>query len=149
MPQRLPKTLIAALALAAFTSLAFSVYMEQYHLNMLQDHPVLTNLLSGLTGFSFASLAVAVGFSWFVAKEKIKSLHRKGFRQQWDRAMRDRNAAIGYLQVVHSDNRYSSPQIMANAMEATRLLDGLIKLQKKIMTERSVENQKKALAETV
>jgi NADH-quinone oxidoreductase subunit B len=29
------------------------------------------------------------------------------------------------------------------------LLDGLIKLQKKIMTERSVENQKKALAETV
>jgi len=29
------------------------------------------------------------------------------------------------------------------------LLDGLIKLQKKIMTERSVEDQKKALAETV
>jgi NADH-quinone oxidoreductase subunit B len=29
------------------------------------------------------------------------------------------------------------------------LLDGLIKLQKKIMTERSVEDQKKALAESV
>jgi hypothetical protein len=134
MPQRLPRTLIAALAFAALASLAFSIYMEQEHLIALQDHPVLTNLLSGITGFSFASLAIAVGFSWFTATEKVRSLRRKGFRQQWDRVMTDRNAALWYLQAAgspphagYSENSEEQARTNANS-EAIRLLDSLIKI---------------------
>lgn len=65
MNSRIPRPLIFALLALSFCSFGFSFWMENKHLTWLQDHPIMTNLISGVVGFSTAFLVVAVGFEWF------------------------------------------------------------------------------------
>jgi hypothetical protein len=77
MGQKLPRSLIFALACFAMVSFAASLYLESFQLAFLQNHPISVNLLSGVVGFSCATLVVGIGFNWIRARK-----YRWGFSQQ-------------------------------------------------------------------
>ncbi|WP_336205236.1 hypothetical protein [Nonomuraea sp. LPB2021202275-12-8] len=64
----LPTRLIIALTAVSVTSFTFSLYLEIFHLNLLQEHPVMVNLLSGIVGFSTATVVIGVGFNRYTKK---------------------------------------------------------------------------------
>jgi hypothetical protein len=74
MGGRLPKRLMLGLGVAAVLFLILGAYAETFQLRILQEHPILTNLLSGLIAFPCASLAIAFGFNWFVERERLIKL---------------------------------------------------------------------------
>ncbi|HEX8346963.1 MAG TPA: hypothetical protein VF657_19830 [Actinoplanes sp.] len=74
MARQLPNRLIVGLGAAATAFLILGVYLEVVHLQALQSHPIMTNLLSGLIAFPCASLAVALGFNWFTERERLARL---------------------------------------------------------------------------
>lgn len=86
MPLAPPKALTYGLLVIALASLVFSVYLERTELAYLQAHPVLTNLLSGVVGFAFASFIVTVGFRWFTQRSHINAL-RPSVRDAWMRVI--------------------------------------------------------------
>ncbi|MET9342379.1 hypothetical protein [Nonomuraea sp. NPDC003804] len=68
----LPLRLQLLLALVALLSFSLSVYLEENHLEYLDRHPIMVNLLSGVVGFSAASLVISIGFDWYATKETSK-----------------------------------------------------------------------------
>jgi hypothetical protein len=74
MTRKLPKHLVSGLGAAAVTFLILGIYFEAFHLQVLQSHPIMTNLISGLIAFPCASLVVALGFSWFTERERLTRL---------------------------------------------------------------------------
>lgn len=70
----LPKRLILGLGVTAVFFLIVGLYAEVFHLQKLQGHPVMTNLLSGLIAFPCASLVIAIGFNWFAERERLSKL---------------------------------------------------------------------------
>ena len=74
MVRKLPKHLTSGLGAAAVFFLILGIYFEVFHLQALQNHPVMTNLLSGLIAFPCASLVVALGFNWFAEREQLTRL---------------------------------------------------------------------------
>jgi hypothetical protein len=109
---RLPLSLIIILAVAALVSSFFAVYAENEHLDFLQNHPIVTNLISGIVGFSFASLTVAIVFNSFVSRSRLKT----------------GRAAIGYalgrfVRQTHQLVTFFPKQLLANPSEAPPTID--------------------------
>jgi hypothetical protein len=81
MPARLPKGLIICLVLVAASSFAVSMYLEFFHLDLLERHPISVNLLSGVVGFSTASLTVAIGINLIqrhqVVRHNLSAIFRR------------------------------------------------------------------------
>jgi hypothetical protein len=73
---KLPRGLIFILALTAAGSFALSMYLENYHLAFLQNHPISVNLISGVVGFSTAALVVSIGFKWWARLEEQTRIQR-------------------------------------------------------------------------
>ncbi|MEV4889603.1 hypothetical protein AB0K48_09455 [Nonomuraea sp. NPDC055795] len=62
---RLPKTVVAVLIATFLASITIACYMEVYYLELLQKHPIMVNLLSGVIGYSFLGGCVVVGINWY------------------------------------------------------------------------------------
>ncbi|MEV4805292.1 hypothetical protein AB0K18_35285 [Nonomuraea sp. NPDC049421] len=65
----LPLRIQALLFATAALSFCLSVHLEQNHLDYLDRHPIMVNLISGVVGFSTATLVISVGFNWYAGKE--------------------------------------------------------------------------------
>jgi len=83
MSQRLPRVLLRWLAIVAVVSFAGSMYLENWQLDLLQNHPISVNLLSGIVGFSTATLVIAVGFNWIFEREKTAAI-AKEWNREWN-----------------------------------------------------------------
>jgi hypothetical protein len=68
-----------ALTTTSIMSFTFSLYLEIFHLILLQEHPVMVNLLSGIVGFSTATVVIGVGFNWYTKKhstDQVLACHK-------------------------------------------------------------------------
>jgi hypothetical protein len=72
MQQRLPPSVIRALAAVAALTFLAGLCLEQTALDFLQRHPYIVNLLSGLTGFSISALVVAIFFDRAITAERAE-----------------------------------------------------------------------------
>jgi len=68
--QKLPRKLVICLAVLGVLFLVVSIWLEDRHLDYLQAHPIMVNLMSGLVAFCFGILTVAAGFNWVVEREQ-------------------------------------------------------------------------------
>jgi hypothetical protein len=59
----LPKLLVVAVAIFGAASVAIGVYLEFWQTELLLGHPIFTNLVSGMIGFSVVTLIAGVGFA--------------------------------------------------------------------------------------
>jgi hypothetical protein len=105
MTGKLPKRLMLGLGAGAALFLMFGVYVETFQLEVLQDHPILTNLLSGLIAFPCATLAIALGLNWFVQREqlvKLRAIMPEAWRpiaRYWTRVWAEENEDLEDLEV--------------------------------------------------
>ncbi len=76
MTQKLPRSLIAGLAILAALSFSVSMYLEWLHFDFLVKHPISVNLISGVVGFSTGGWTIAVIANWFIERDRIL-LHSK------------------------------------------------------------------------
>lgn len=88
MSQRLPRNLLRTLAVLAVTSFTAGIYLENRHLEVLQNHPISVNLLSGAIGFSTVSLVVGVVFNWFADQEKAAKISGE-WAKKWNSTTAD------------------------------------------------------------
>lgn len=83
MNRPLPRLLLVLLGVGATLSFIASLYLESRYLGFLQNHPIMVNLISGVVGFCSASLAVAVGFNWFIRRSNKRKALRLGVEMAW------------------------------------------------------------------
>jgi hypothetical protein len=69
LPRKLPKKLIALLAVTSIFSFLGSLYLEGYEYPFLAVHPILVNLISGVVGFSTGILVIALGFNYIIERD--------------------------------------------------------------------------------
>jgi hypothetical protein len=89
----------------ALGSFATSIYLEQYHLDFLQNHPISVNLISGVVGFSTGLLVIGLGFNFLVER---------------DRLAKERHAVDDVAQRATSIGRLIWPEIPANQVGILR-----------------------------
>lgn len=77
MPEKLPKSLVVILALLSVGSFLCAEYLEQYQFAWIERHPISTNLITGIVGFSTATLVVVIGFRSYADRaERYRSARR-------------------------------------------------------------------------
>jgi hypothetical protein len=70
MIQELPKKLLVGVAIVGVLLFAASFWLEAEYLAVLQNHPIMVNLMSGLVAFCFGVLTIGAGFNWLVAMQE-------------------------------------------------------------------------------
>jgi hypothetical protein len=53
----------------ATLSFIVSMYLDWIRPDLLAPHPITVNLVSGIVGFSAATLVIALGFNWFIRRD--------------------------------------------------------------------------------
>lgn len=116
MPDKLPRSLVVTLALISAVSFGISEYLEWFHLAWLERHPITTNLLSGVVGFSSATLVVAVGFRWYAGRAAAVVTYKRE-QELWQETL------YQVRRKIHAGDDLSSPdQIRMHTLQAERLL---------------------------
>ncbi|MDF5751765.1 hypothetical protein [Spongiactinospora sp. TRM90649] len=64
----LPTRLIAVLSVVAAVIFGLSFYLEEFHLDYLQKHPIMVNLLSGVIGFCTVTIVVSAFFGRYTKR---------------------------------------------------------------------------------
>jgi uncharacterized membrane protein YqgA involved in biofilm formation len=72
MQQRLPRALLVVLMLIVILTFMGSLYLESEKLALLQAHPIMVNLISGVVGFSSGLLVLSIGLNWFIDRQSCK-----------------------------------------------------------------------------
>lgn len=73
MDGKVPRWLAIILILFGTTILGVSVYLERAHLALLQEHPIMVNLLSGMIGFGYSVVLVAFVINGVIRRTRIRS----------------------------------------------------------------------------
>lgn len=72
MPPALSWRILAVIAVVSF---ALSMYLEQFQLAWLQQHPITVNLMSSVIGFASGGLVVALFFNWIKDRDLARTRH--------------------------------------------------------------------------
>ncbi|MBB5077013.1 hypothetical protein [Nonomuraea endophytica] len=75
MDQNAPRALLRILAVIAVVSFGLSMYMEQFQLAWLQQHPITVNLLSSVIGFASGGLVVALFINRIKDRDVARTRH--------------------------------------------------------------------------
>jgi hypothetical protein len=121
MNRNLPKPLVIGLLICGLASFALCLFLERKHLSYLDQHPIMTNLLSGVVGFSFASLLLTVGFNWFMQRDRVNRIRLPAL-DAWSPILRHRPAQIARS----TDDPYDAPIDDVEEQEAINSASELI-----------------------
>jgi hypothetical protein len=72
MALKIPKRILPVLGFLSLTSFLLGIYLEGQHLQTLERHPYLSNVLSGVTGFCTSALVITVVIDQYVNKERLE-----------------------------------------------------------------------------
>lgn len=68
-----PRWLAVLLIVFGTAVLGVSIYLERTHLELLQEHPIMVNLLSGMIGFGYSVVLVAFVINGVIRRSRIRS----------------------------------------------------------------------------
>ncbi|MFI9379728.1 hypothetical protein [Kutzneria sp. NPDC052558] len=82
MTQRAPRSFLILLAVGLVVFFSVGMYLEEWQLAWLQNHPISVNLLSAVIGFCGGFLTIAIVYNWLVDAEWIK-VRTTAAMEQW------------------------------------------------------------------